>query len=142
MHCVQNIANNNQTVFGSICVYSNIHVVELQNNVNLNKIRRQLRRFCVDSDVFAVLYQCCYMPNLIVVCTCITGIGIDDMFILLSGLSGAQGEATIEDKMAATLRASGVGITITSLTDLIAFMAGAASNFIAVRNFCIYTGKL
>lgn len=63
------------------------------------------------------------------------------MFILLSGLSGAQGESTVEDKMAATLRASGVGITITSLTDLIAFMAGAASNFIAVRNFCIYTGQ-
>ncbi|XP_045201235.2 patched domain-containing protein 3-like [Mercenaria mercenaria] len=70
----------------------------------------------------------------------IMGIGIDDMFILLSGLSGAQNHKTVEDKMAATMRASGVGITITSLTDLIAFMAGAGSNFIAVRNFCIYTG--
>ncbi|KAL4219932.1 hypothetical protein ACF0H5_020344 [Mactra antiquata] len=70
----------------------------------------------------------------------VMGIGIDDMFIMLSGLSGAQDKKTIEDKLAATLRASGVGITITSLTDLIAFLAGAASNFIAVRNFCIYTG--
>lgn len=70
----------------------------------------------------------------------IIGIGIDDMFILLSGLSGAQIHKSVEDKMAAAMRASGVGITITSLTDLIAFMAGAASNFIAVRNFCIYSG--
>ncbi|XP_045201236.2 patched domain-containing protein 3-like [Mercenaria mercenaria] len=70
----------------------------------------------------------------------IIGIGIDDMFILLSGLSEAQKQATAEDKMAETLRISGVGITITSLTDLIAFMAGAGSSFIAVRNFCIYTG--
>ncbi|WAR27789.1 PTHD3-like protein [Mya arenaria] len=68
------------------------------------------------------------------------GIGIDDMFILLSGLSGAQGIDSIEDKMAETLRASGVSITITTLTDFIAFMAGLGSSFIAVRNFCLYTG--
>ncbi|XP_045205429.2 patched domain-containing protein 3-like [Mercenaria mercenaria] len=68
------------------------------------------------------------------------GIGIDDMFILLSGLSEAQTKTTVEDKMAETLRISGVGITITSLTDLIAFMAGAGSSFVAVKNFCIYTG--
>ncbi|XP_053404170.1 patched domain-containing protein 3-like isoform X2 [Mercenaria mercenaria] len=70
----------------------------------------------------------------------IIGIGIDDMFILLSGLSEAQTKTTVEDKMAETLRISGVGVTITSLTDLIAFMSGAGSSFVAVKNFCIYTG--
>ncbi|XP_060597853.1 patched domain-containing protein 3-like [Ruditapes philippinarum] len=70
----------------------------------------------------------------------VIGIGIDDMFILLSGLSEAQNQKTVEDKIAETLRISGVGITITSLTDLIAFMSGAASSFIAVKHFCIYTG--
>ncbi|XP_052286900.1 patched domain-containing protein 3-like [Dreissena polymorpha] len=74
------------------------------------------------------------MPFLII------GIGIDDMFVLLSGLSGAQGEATVDDRMKETLRNAGVGVTITSLTNLIAFMSGAGSNFLAVRNFCIYTG--
>ncbi|XP_052818813.1 patched domain-containing protein 3-like isoform X2 [Mya arenaria] len=69
----------------------------------------------------------------------VIGIGIDDMFILLSGMSGAQGETTIENKMAEALRSSGVGITITSITDLIAFLAGVGSSFLAVRNFCIYT---
>ncbi|XP_060602246.1 protein patched homolog 1-like [Ruditapes philippinarum] len=69
----------------------------------------------------------------------IIGIGIDDMFILLSGLSEAQTRHSVEDKLAETLRISGVGITITSVTDLIAFLAGAGSSFIAVRNFCIYT---
>ena len=63
------------------------------------------------------------------------------MFILLSGLSGAQGRLTVEDRIGETLRTSGVGITITSLTDFLAFMAGAISNFLAVKNFCIYTGK-
>lgn len=70
----------------------------------------------------------------------VIGIGIDDMFILLAGLASAWNKPTIEDKIANTLRSSGVGITITSLTDLIAFMAGAGSSIIAVRNFCIYTG--
>ncbi|XP_045201241.2 patched domain-containing protein 3-like [Mercenaria mercenaria] len=70
----------------------------------------------------------------------IIGIGIDDMFILLSGLSEAQTKQSVEDKIAETLRISGVGITITSVTDFIAFMVGSGSSFIAVRNFCIYTG--
>ncbi|KAH3806527.1 patched domain-containing protein 3-like isoform X2 [Dreissena polymorpha] len=79
------------------------------------------------------------MPFLII------GVGIDDMFILLSGLSGAQretseGEPTVEDRMKETMRAAGVGVTITSLTNVIAFMSGAWSSFLAVRNFCIYTG--
>ena len=63
------------------------------------------------------------------------------MFILLSGLSEAQTKHLVEDKLAETLRLSGVGITITTVTDFIAFMSGAASSFIAVRNFCIYTGE-
>lgn len=70
----------------------------------------------------------------------ISGIGIDDMFILLSGLSEAQSQNNVEDKIAETLRISGVGVTITSLTDLIAFLSGAGSSFVAVKHFCIYTG--
>ena len=63
------------------------------------------------------------------------------MFIMLSGLSGAQGKTTVEDKMAETMRSAGVGITITSLTDLVAFFVGSFSSYIAVQNFCIYTGN-
>ncbi|XP_060607577.1 patched domain-containing protein 3-like [Ruditapes philippinarum] len=41
--------------------------------------------------------------------------------------------------MAKTMCVSGVGVTITSLTDLIASMAGVGSEFVAVQNFCTYT---
>ncbi|XP_053403808.1 patched domain-containing protein 3-like isoform X2 [Mercenaria mercenaria] len=68
------------------------------------------------------------------------GIGIDDMFLLLSGLSESQVKDTPEEKIAETMRISCVGITITTLTDVIAFMSGIGSTFVAVRNFCIYTG--
>lgn len=71
----------------------------------------------------------------------VTGIGIDDMFILMAGLSSAQGKPSIEEKVSDMLRTSGIGITITTLTDLIAFIAGAGSSLVGVRNFCIYIGK-
>ncbi|XP_069118371.1 patched domain-containing protein 3-like [Argopecten irradians] len=74
------------------------------------------------------------MPFLLV------GIGLDDMFILLSGLADAPTSYSIEDKMKQTLRTSGVAITITSLTDFLAFAIGASSVFLSVRNFCLYTG--
>jgi len=51
------------------------------------------------------------------------------MFILLSGLADTS-----------SMRTSGVAITITSITDVIAFCAGAASVFPSVRNFSWYTG--
>jgi uncharacterized membrane protein len=57
------------------------------------------------------------------------------------GLSAAQTETNVADKMAKTMCVSGVGVTITSLTDLIAFMAGVGSEFVAVQNFCTYTGS-
>lgn len=76
------------------------------------------------------------MPFLII------AIGIDDMFILMSGMAGAPSllNASIEDRMKSMLRTSGISITITSVTDLLAFGVGATSVFLSIRNFCIYTG--
>ncbi|XP_021373694.1 patched domain-containing protein 3-like [Mizuhopecten yessoensis] len=65
----------------------------------------------------------------------ILGIGIDDMFILLAGLAEVPLLATTPKQ-----RTSGVSITITSLTDILAFGVGASSVFLGVRNFCIFTG--
>ncbi|OWF43457.1 patched domain-containing protein 3-like [Mizuhopecten yessoensis] len=70
----------------------------------------------------------------------ILGIGVDDMYILMSSLADAPFGASVEDRIAFTLQTSGVAITITSLTDFIAFMAGTLSVFKSVRNFCFYTG--
>ncbi|OWF50770.1 patched domain-containing protein 3-like [Mizuhopecten yessoensis] len=70
----------------------------------------------------------------------VLGIGIDDMFILLAGLAEAPLNETPAKRVAETMRTSGVAITITSLTDIIAFSVGASSVFPGVRNFCIYTG--
>ena len=71
----------------------------------------------------------------------VSGIGVDDMFILLSGLTKAVSERSPEKRVALMMRYSGVAITITSLTNIIAFGCGAASTFKSVRNFCVYTGS-
>lgn len=65
------------------------------------------------------------------------------MFILMSGMAGAPSlsKASIEDRMKSMLRTSGISITITSVTDLLAFGVGATSVFQSIRTFCIYIGK-
>lgn len=50
-------------------------------------------------------------------------------------------ENPIAHKTYLTLKSSGIAITITSLTDVLAFGIGATSEFLSVKNFCITTGK-
>ncbi|XP_060064745.1 patched domain-containing protein 3-like [Ylistrum balloti] len=73
------------------------------------------------------------MPFLII------GIGVDDMFIMMSGLADADPTAEIEDKIGHVMKTSGIAITITSLTNFIAFVVGITSVFKSVSNFCLFT---
>ncbi|KAK7088494.1 hypothetical protein V1264_022407 [Littorina saxatilis] len=73
----------------------------------------------------------------------VLGIGVDDMFLMMAAWSGTLGnrDLTIPERLATTFRSAGIGITITSLTDGLAFVVGGfTSVFQSVRNFCIYTG--
>ncbi|XP_061192611.1 patched domain-containing protein 3-like [Saccostrea echinata] len=76
------------------------------------------------------------MPFLII------GIGIDDVFLLMSGIAEAESidRSSVSDRVYHMMKTSGVAITITSITDFLAFLIGASSVFRSVRNFCIYTG--
>ncbi|KAH9515406.1 hypothetical protein Btru_014375 [Bulinus truncatus] len=70
------------------------------------------------------------------------GIGVDDMFLLMgswSEITAARG-LTIPERIGHVFKKAGVGITITSLTDCLAFAVGSMSAFTSVKNFCIYTG--
>ncbi|GMH35244.1 hypothetical protein BSKO_03112 [Bryopsis sp. KO-2023] len=71
------------------------------------------------------------------------GIGVDDMFILVRGMDEAKFQnptASLEFLFRRTMETSGVSITITSITNLVAFMLGALSSLPAVRWFCMYSG--
>ncbi|XP_060639435.2 patched domain-containing protein 3-like [Anolis sagrei] len=70
----------------------------------------------------------------------ILGIGIDDMFILVSCWQRTQVKQSIRERMADTYSEAAVSVTITTLTDVLAFYIGIATAFPSVQSFCIYTG--
>ncbi|KAK7100869.1 patched domain-containing protein 3-like isoform X2 [Littorina saxatilis] len=70
------------------------------------------------------------------------GIGVDDMFLVMSSWSETfqQSDMSVPERVGITLTFAGVGMTVTSLTDFLAFMIGYSSVFFSVRSFCLYAG--
>ena len=54
----------------------------------------------------------------------LSGIGIDDLFILVSAWRYTNYNLDVEERMGQTLKSSAVSITITSVTDALAFGIG------------------
>ena len=67
------------------------------------------------------------------------GIGVDDMFVLVAALE-AEGveKQSVPVRMGKAMGAAGVSITITSLTDMIAFVLGVTSRLPALATFCAF----
>ena len=77
----------------------------------------------------------------------VSGIGVDDMFLLMSSwsenLPSDDQEQTVQHVpkiLGKALASAGIGITITSLTDFLAFVIGTTSVFMSVTNFSLYAG--
>ncbi|KAK3767199.1 hypothetical protein RRG08_018069 [Elysia crispata] len=70
------------------------------------------------------------------------GIGVDDVFLLMSGWSEtlSMPDLSVPERIGTVFKKAGIGITITSVTDFLAFLIGSTSVFLSVKNFCIYTG--
>ncbi|XP_072025135.1 patched domain-containing protein 3-like [Amphiura filiformis] len=72
------------------------------------------------------------MPFLII------GIGVDDMFIMISAWRQTSVHKSVPDRMSQAMEESALSITITSVTDALAFGIGCITNFYSIRLFCIY----
>ncbi|XP_071943753.1 patched domain-containing protein 3-like [Antedon mediterranea] len=70
----------------------------------------------------------------------ILSIGVDDMFIMLCSWRRTNIRSSVEDRMSETLSEAALSITITSLTDALAFGVGTITQFPSVQIFCIFTG--
>nr|KAG5688558.1 hypothetical protein BaRGS_002773 [Batillaria attramentaria] len=72
----------------------------------------------------------------------VIGIGVDDMFLLMSSWSETLGQTdlSVPDRVGATFAGAGIGITITSITDFLAFCIGTTSVFRSVTYFSLYAG--
>lgn len=68
------------------------------------------------------------------------GIGLDDMFIMISCWQRTRVLDTVPDRLADTYRDAAISISITTLTDALALFLGYNSPFGSVRSFCLYAG--
>ncbi|KAK2901238.1 hypothetical protein Q8A67_009353 [Cirrhinus molitorella] len=77
--------------------------------------------------------NCIHMGNII-------RIGIDDMFIMISSWQRTNIQDPVPKRMADTYREAAVSITITTLTDVLAFYLSYGNPFGSVQSFCLYAG--
>lgn len=66
------------------------------------------------------------------------GIGVDDMFVLCGALDRCPKHLSLEDRVAYMMKTAGTSITLTSVTDAVAFALGTTTSFPALKYFCIY----
>ena len=69
------------------------------------------------------------------------GVGVDDMFVIIQSfdnLSEEEQQDTLANRFGATMKHAGVAITITSVTDLLAFFIGGTTIIPALASFCVY----
>ncbi|XP_076836981.1 patched domain-containing protein 3 [Brachyhypopomus gauderio] len=70
----------------------------------------------------------------------ILGIGIDDMFIMISCWQQTNVQDSVADRMARTYREAAILLTVTTLTDVLAFYLSFNNPFPSVQSFCLYAG--
>ena len=68
----------------------------------------------------------------------IFGVGIDDMFIIVDELDRTHPDQTIPKRVCEVMRHAGPAISLTTITDLLAFSVGTTSKFPAIAYFCTY----
>nr|XP_002739466.1 PREDICTED: protein patched homolog 1-like [Saccoglossus kowalevskii] len=70
------------------------------------------------------------------------GIGVDDMFVVVQALNNLSPEVkqhgSTSEKIGQTLKHAGVSVTVTSITDFLAFGIGATTILPALRSFCFF----
>ena len=66
------------------------------------------------------------------------GLGVDDMYVIVAAWEASANAISIESQAKASLKHAGMAVTVTSMTDAVAFLVGATTQVPALRWFCIY----
>ncbi|XP_068002156.1 patched domain-containing protein 3 [Melanerpes formicivorus] len=88
----------------------------------------------------------CGVPFVITVANApflILGVGVDDMFIMIAAWEQSlrrKEKSNVKSLLAETYSEAALSVTITTLTDVLAFFIGTWTSFPSVQSFCLYTG--
>ncbi|RZC34597.1 patched domain-containing protein 3-like [Asbolus verrucosus] len=69
------------------------------------------------------------------------GLGIDDMFVIMAcweELSKEQKKLPVPERIGLMLKHAGVSITVTSVTDILAFIIGSSTILPSLESYCVY----
>eukprot|EP00752_Nemacystus_decipiens_P002680 g2506.t1 len=66
------------------------------------------------------------------------GLGVDDSFVICNAFGKTDPRKSIPERMKEGLGHSGVSITVTSITDFVAFMISSITVLPALSSFCVY----
>ena len=68
----------------------------------------------------------------------VLGVGIDNIFIIIDAVDRQPSSITGDARIARALGQVGASISMTTLTDLVAFFVSMVTDFPAIRYFCMY----
>lgn len=71
---------------------------------------------------------------------CLAGVGVDDMFIMISSWEQSASKTDTKSRLADTYSEAALSVTVTTITDVLAFFIGTWTAFPSVQSFCLYTG--
>lgn len=69
------------------------------------------------------------------------GLGVDDIFVMMAcyrKIHNTHSNLPLAERMGLTLKHAGASITVTSLTDIVAFVVGSITVLPSLQSFCIY----
>eukprot|EP01064_Diplonema_japonicum_P029554 TRINITY_DN4814_c1_g2_i1.p1 TRINITY_DN4814_c1_g2~~TRINITY_DN4814_c1_g2_i1.p1 ORF type:complete len:936 (+),score=200.17 TRINITY_DN4814_c1_g2_i1:71-2809(+) len=99
--------------------------------------------FSTGISTFSAYGFCWYIgvkfnPIVQVLIMVLLGVGIDDTFVIMESWWDCAEIPSMKERMVTAMKHAGPAITITSITDLIAFLAGSSTVLPALRDFCYY----
>ena len=127
-----------------VSVYSYI-VLGSFSPVHFRAVTAAVGMFCVLISI-AAGYAICFLAGLKItnfhniLPFMVIGIGVDNMFVIVNCIDQAPEDYETKKRFRIGLGHAGPSITITSVTDAIAFFIGSISSLPALKGLCIFAG--
>ncbi|KAL0119259.1 hypothetical protein PUN28_009682 [Cardiocondyla obscurior] len=143
------VVNSNMTVLfcGMLLIMIYVFVMIGRCNAMQQRIYLSLMGISVVAQALLSCYGVCfymgffYGPVHPILPFLLLGIGVDDMFIIMQSLentSETEKSLDIPTRIAKSIQISGMSITVTSLTNMVAFAIGMTTVMPFLKSFCIF----